>query len=931
MEGMTSIMNRNLQVGKEMGELKENLARLAVNNREKEGGREESSNGRACSMDLHNDYRLDFPKFSGLELRTWLYKVDQFFAMDEIPFERRVTIASIHMEGEAIAWHRSYVRSRNSTAELSWTKYVLALNERFGEGFEDAMEALKKLNQTGSVQKYQAEFDRLLISVNLSMEKQISCYLGGLTPELNKAVRLQSPKTLMQAYKLTRLHDDVFKAQAKSWGLRSGGRVQGPLLPTPSFAKPPVPNSAVKKTSDVQPIRYPRFNENNTGRRLTFAEMDEKRVKGLCFFCDEKYVMGHKCATQKQIYLIDVVEDDQLQAVECDEAGQEVVLEPEELMSISLQAYTGISGYQKLSSRTIEFRYQGKKYVLRGATNKLKTTKSKTLIKQCAVENQFSMLSLMPIDYPEDLCYNIQTDQGNETPLILISLLDEFASIVKVPTTLPPHRGPFDHRIPLLDSANPVSKRPYRYPGIKKDIIEKLVQEMLDQGVIQHSTSPYASPVVLVGKKDCSWRLCVDYRELNQITIKDKFPIPIIEELLDELGGAQVFSKIDLRTGYHQLRMFEGDTHKTTFKTHEGHYEFLVMPFGLTNAPSSFQSLMNSVFKPLLRKSVLVFFDDILIYSRSWNEHVDHVRAVFVLMLQFQLFAKMSKQVEYLGHFISGEGVATDPKKRFIKGFGTICRPLHDLLKKDGLSWSVQATEAFDQLKKALIIAPVLAMPDYTKTFLVEIDASGKGIGAVFIQEGHPIAFITDQKALKHLLEQNIHTDFQVAGITKLMAFDFTIEYKKGAENKAVDALSRKPKTELLAISLLTHDEALYARIQASWQADTTLQEVIHRLQVHPFKSFTWLNDQLRWKGRLVVGKDLQLRKDIITLWHATLQGGHSGMDATIKRLQALFYWKSLNSDVKDFVNKCDTCQRNKYDASAYPGLLQPLPVPDGV
>ncbi|XP_019248470.1 PREDICTED: uncharacterized protein LOC109227728 [Nicotiana attenuata] len=158
--------------------------------------------------------------------------------------------------------------------------------------------------------------------------------------------------------------------------------------------------------------------------------------------------------------------------------------------------------------------------------------------------------------------------------------------------------GSFDHRIPLIDKAIPVSKWPYRYPRIKKDVIEKFVQEILDQGVIQHSTGPYASHVVLVGKKDGSWRLCVDYRDLNQLTVKDKFPIPIIEDLLDELGGAVVFSKIDLRAGYHQLRMAVDDVHKTAFKTYEGYYEFLVMSFGFTNAPSSFQSLMNLSLKP---------------------------------------------------------------------------------------------------------------------------------------------------------------------------------------------------------------------------------------------------------------------------------------------------------------------------------------------
>ena len=219
----------------------------------------------------------------------------------------------------------------------------------------------------------------------------------------------------------------------------------------------------------------------------------------------------------------------------------------------------------------------------------------------------------------------------------------QFPSVFEEPSELPPIRGVFDHRINLEPGSGAVNVRPYRYLLKQKDIIEQLVQEMLKRGIIQTSSSPFASPVVLVGKKDGTWRLCVDYKELNKKTIKHKFPILVLEELIDELSGAAVFSKLDLRAGYHQLRIHPNDVFKTVFRTHHGHYEFLVMPFGLTNAPSSFRSWMNVVFKPLLRKCVLVFFDDILVYSKTVAEHWHFLSAVFAIMTENKLHVKLRK------------------------------------------------------------------------------------------------------------------------------------------------------------------------------------------------------------------------------------------------------------------------------------------------
>lgn len=222
-------------------------------------------------------------------------------------------------------------------------------------------------------------------------------------------------------------------------------------------------------------------------------------------------------------------------------------------------------------------------------------------------------------------------------------LKEKYKIIFENPVELPPKRGVFDHPIPLQPGVLPVNIRPYRYPLKQRDIIEQLIQEMLDRCIIQDSSSPFASPVVLAGKKDGTWRLCVDYRELNSKTVKNKFPIPVVEELIDELSSSTVFTKLDLRSGYHQLRVQEQDIYKIAFKTYTCHYKFLVMPFGLTNAFVSFQGWMNHVFKPLLQKCVLVFFDDILVYSKNLDEHWGQLNVVFELMKANGMYAKESK------------------------------------------------------------------------------------------------------------------------------------------------------------------------------------------------------------------------------------------------------------------------------------------------
>ncbi|XP_026383595.1 uncharacterized protein LOC113279101 [Papaver somniferum] len=707
------------------------------------------------SGNFHRQPKLDFPRFDGSNPRAWIRKCERYFYLSSIDNTKKVDIVSIHLDDKADAWFLDYQEGKSF---IDWSPFAYDVCCRFEDvSYDNYVGSFNKLSQITTVEEYYERYESLKAIMkannrNLSDDYFTMSFISGLKEEICNHVQIFEPNSDSGAFYLARLQQASLDSQSKryktfprqfqlstsSFSPSSNFKASLPPLtniPKPSFSpdKPIIthPLTPTKPEPTLPPIK-----------RLTPAQMQARRDKGLCYNCDVFYKPGHRCKPQ-QLFMLVASEDDN--ASPPIEDSEEETGSPstsgDTTMEISLHALAGlvtqstirVQGYKfdsdlrvlplggcdmvlgvdwlkglgdvvfNLADLKVSFQHQGAQITLQGHKDRtscnllsgvsfLKFVKTHTSV----IIGQLFSISAAPIAPP---------------PPEITSLLHSYDDVFNSPSTLPPTRV-IDHKIPLKPNSTPTSQRPYRCPYIQKAVVEQLVQEMLDAGLIQDNISPFAAPILLVKKKDGSWRFCVDYRKLNEMTIKDKFPIPLIEELLDELNGSNIFTKLDLKAGYHQIRMDIEDIYKTAFRTHHGHYEFKVMPFGLTNAPVTFQSLMNKVFQPFLRKFVLVFFDDILIYSKSLEEHLLHLSQVL--------------------------GVDADPEKLAVMQTW----PQPKILKQ---------LRAFQDLKDAMKTTPVLALPDFSSPFVLETDACTRGVGAVLMQHGRPIAFFSKLLGLKAL------------------------------------------------------------------------------------------------------------------------------------------------------------------------------------
>ena len=530
--------------------------------------------------------------------------------------------------------------------------------------------------------------------------------------------------------------------------------------------------------------------------------------------------------------------------------------------------------------------------------------------------------------------------------------------------------------------------------------MEGYINDSLAAGIIRPSSSPAGAGFFFVGKKDGSLRPCIDYRGLNEITVKNRYPLPLLSSAFELLQGSTVFTKLDLRNAYHLVRVREGDEWKTAFNTPTGHYEYLVMPFGLTNAPAVFQALVNDILRDMLNKFVFVYLDDILVFSKSLSEHTHHVQLVLRRLLENSLFVKAekcefhAKSVSFLGYVVAEGSIQMDPAKvsgvtswpapgtrkklqqflgfanfyrRFIRGYSTVAAPLTALTStKTGFLWTAAADHAFQNLKARFASAPILQMPDAGRQFVVEVDASDMGVGAVLSQRAtedgkmHPCAFYsrrltpaecnydignrellavklaleewrhwlevpmavpfvvwTDHKNLEYIQTAKRLNSRQRRWSLFFTRFNFTLSYRPGSRNVKPDALSRMfqkdeaPSEEPVPI---LPSPCVVAAL--TWDIEEQVREAT---QNQPGPSTCPPNHLFVPAG---------LRSQVLQWGHDSHLACHPGIKRTLHLLSQWFWWPGMRRDIREFVRACPTCSQNKTSSQPPAGLLQPLPVP---
>ena len=595
-------------------------------------------------------------------------------------------------------------------------------------------------------------------------------------------------------------------------------------------------------------------------------------------------------------------------------------------------------------------------------------------------------------DYEDDLVYcdNISTINDDchevEDGTILMDIPEELREFIDVfskskAETLPSQRS-YDCKIDLVDPLKLPPLRPiYTLSEIEKKALKDYIKEMLSIGFIRSSNSPVGAPIFFVNKKDKTLRPCVDFRELNEATVKDRFPLPLISDLFDRVSNARYFSKIDLRGAYNLIRIKEGDEWKTSFRSCYGQFEYLVMPFGLANAPSIFQRMMQEIFADMWEDYVMIYLDDILIFSESLEDHIQQVKKVLQRLRENKLYAKQSKceffkeKIEFLGFILSSRGKMMAPSKvasisgwpkpnnkkdiqrflglanfyrRFVKNYSYIVAPLTALTRKEHeFCWNKKENEAFDRIKSLITTAPILSHFDPDRQIRIETDASDFAIGACLSQptiedskDYRPVCFYS-RKLLP--AEQNYHVhDKELLAIVDTL--DYWRPYLLGSKFKLEILCDHRNLTFFRQKQLLRPRHARWSLfLEDYWftlsyrpGSENTLADALSRRpdyepinisdnnegRIVILPEHIWLNTINNEKITVTNPKEQRI---IMEQRHDSMLSGHLGRTKTFELIAKDFFWPKMRSEIYKYVDSCDVCQRIKSARHKPYGLLQPV------